>query len=306
MLKRGVGIHPLDEQLNRTFRTLSHQSRHIVSQIPRCVTDRNASSVNCHGKWIFWIVGFAAKCQPISGMKLRDRRCHFRIVQVKPHPVHEEEIQIAALIVRDGTGKDLDRVGLLDPLTPLQQQQRLAAALALWRIDQQDHAAVPALIESLRDGDGPTRQATVRALVHLGPAAEPAIPLLIEALRDDDNLVRARAAEALGAIGPAASEATPHLIERVLESEQHFKIVQPAAAEALGKLGPNAVPHLITATDHPRLPARIAAVKALGEIGAPARAAIPKLLDLLEDDYVSIRVVAREAIQRIREDDTSP
>ena len=89
---------------------------------------------------------------------------------------------------------------------------RETAADALWRIGP---AAVPALIDSLKDPDGYVRFLAARSLAHLGSDAEAAVPALIVALDDPEELVRRQAARALGQIGPAAADAIPALINKL-------------------------------------------------------------------------------------------
>ncbi|MGC8880568.1 MAG: HEAT repeat domain-containing protein, partial [Anaerolineae bacterium] len=99
---------------------------------------------------------------------------------------------------------------------------RQAAARALGKIG--DAAAVPALIEALRDEDEDVRQAAAEALGKIGDAA--AVPALIEALRDEDMWVRRAAAEALGKIVQDWPLAEPGKARR----QQHRTLQQLARA----------------------------------------------------------------------------
>ena len=73
-------------------------------------------------------------------------------------------------------------------------------------------AAVPDLVDALRDGDAERRFYAARALMKIGPAAAEAVPALVHTLENDpDYGVRANAAAALGDMGPRAAPAVPAL-----------------------------------------------------------------------------------------------
>src|SRR5262245_59736024 len=66
-------------------------------------------------------------------------------------------------------------------------------------------AAVPDLVNSLRDGDARVRQVAARGLWQAGPDARPAVTALAAAVHGDpDGTVRVTAVEALAAAGPEA------------------------------------------------------------------------------------------------------
>jgi HEAT repeat protein len=174
---------------------------------------------------------------------------------------------------------------------------RAEAAEALGRIGPAARAAVPALIDALKDPEEPERHRdpepsdrpapveraparTVRdraaeALGKIGPAAKDAVPALSRALNDPDKAVGTRAAEALGRIGPAAKAAVPALLTAFKDDKR--RAVGDRAAEALGRMGPaakTAVPVLSRAlNDGSR---RELAGRALVQIGQPA---VPVLVD---------------------------
>jgi HEAT repeat protein len=99
-----------------------------------------------------------------------------------------------------------------------------AIAEALGRIGP---AAVPAIIQCLRDGKGDGMAAL--ALGMIGPPARAAVPELIKLLDNEYMPARIDAAWALGRIGPAAAEAVPRL-EAMLKDRE---VLSAAAAEAL-------------------------------------------------------------------------
>ena len=74
---------------------------------------------------------------------------------------------------------------------------RVKAADAVARIDPKDQAAVPVLIEALKDKSGKARRAAAEVLGDIGAGAAAAVPALVAALKDADEDVRWAAAEAL-------------------------------------------------------------------------------------------------------------
>src|ERR1700730_16453617 len=92
--------------------------------------------------------------------------------------------------------------------------------------------AIPALIEALADEDAWARDWASTALGKIGKAA---VPALLEALKDGQ--ARGQAPRALGEIGAPAAAATPALTEFLKGEDLALQLV---AAEALGKIGPSA------------------------------------------------------------------
>ena len=93
---------------------------------------------------------------------------------------------------------------------------------------------LPALLKLIKDRDDATREAAVRCLGKLGPAAKEAVPRLVKLLIEDGvGEVRIAAATALGDIGPAALPAVPKLRQAMRDD----RAVEPAARKALEKMG---------------------------------------------------------------------
>ena len=131
-----------------------------------------------------------------------------------------------------------------------------------------DPAAVPALIDALKDKDLGVRRNAAWAL---GRMKDPqAVPALIKALKDESSYVRRAAAVALGEIKDP--RAVPALIE-ALKGENDF--VRENAAWALQAIGQPAVPALIDALKDESWLVRWKAAWAL--VGVVSKAALEKL-----------------------------
>lgn len=122
-------------------------------------------------------------------------------------------------------------------------------------------AAVPYLIEALRDGKVRHRYLVADQLGALGDRR--AVELLIVALEDDDAILRAWSADALGEIGDR--RAFEPLLDAIEDEEPQ---VRWAVVRAFGLLGDRrAVPTLIDCLDDPHIGIRADASVALGTLG---------------------------------------
>lgn len=98
--------------------------------------------------------------------------------------------------------------------------------------------AMSVLVNLLADSNPDVRSGAGKVLGQMGSAAMPA---LLDCLKDRDRGIRYLAAEALGDIGPPAREAAPALI-RLLKDRENA--VRTSAETALLKIGSPAVPAL--------------------------------------------------------------
>src|SRR5262249_26986120 len=73
---------------------------------------------------------------------------------------------------------------------------RSTAAESLWRIEKHP-AAIPALLDQLRDPNSGDRGCAAYSLGRIGRDAKIAVPALVKALKDKQNLTPVQAAEAL-------------------------------------------------------------------------------------------------------------
>jgi HEAT repeat protein len=175
---------------------------------------------------------------------------------------------------------------LIELLKQDDSQQRIAASLTVCAMGPQAKDVLPALTEALRSSDLDTRRpALMNALLCLGREAKPAMPLMIEFLDDQDFHTQYWACRVLGAIGPEAKVAVPKLLPLV---QTGVTSVRRNAAAALGKIGPDIGPQalqvLIRALNDPLQPVREEAAVALGRLGEFAQPAVPALEELLKDE----------------------
>jgi HEAT repeat protein len=187
---------------------------------------------------------------------------------------------------------------LTGQLTSSEAQQRIAAAVAIGDLGPGARAAVPALIEALRDPNPTVRFQAAIAVGCIGPEARAAVTALIATLKDGVFFVRGWTAFALGEIGPEAAPAVPVLVEG-LKNAQEREFVRRQIASALGRIGPNAVSALVEALTTGSELARLGAVLALHQIGPSAQAAVPALTRLLSDPVEFVRAAAAAALRAI-------
>jgi HEAT repeat protein len=177
-------------------------------------------------------------------------------------------------------------------------QQRIAAAVAIGDLGPGARAAVPALIEALRDQNPTVRFQAAISLGCIGPEAKAAVPALIGTLKDGVFFVRGWTAFALGEIGTEAEQAVPVLVEG-LKNAHEREFVRRQIASALARIGPNAVSALVETLTHSSELARLGAVLALHQIGPSARAAAPALMKLLSDPIDFVRAAAAAALRAL-------
>jgi HEAT repeat protein len=184
--------------------------------------------------------------------------------------------------------------------SPLRHERR-GAAFALSGQGERGRAAVPRLVQMMRQPDLPLRYAAFQGLYGIGAACQDAAPALIEMLADEDFHTQYWACRVLGKIGaPEALPAIGPMIELVGEG---VPSVRKNAAAALGQIGPAAgeaaVSGLAPAVRDGNASVRLAAVQALGRLGPFARAASADLQAALSDTDAATRVAAAVALWQV-------
>ena len=177
----------------------------------------------------------------------------------------------------------------LHAIAPLLTSESAAdRALAIDKFYDLGQAAVPTLIDLVKDSEPDTRRTAIRILGHIGPAAIAAVPSLAATLKEKDSEDRSVAAISLGQIGSDSAPAVAALSEALAETDGSIRV---CSIEALGRIGPAAAPATAGLIErlHDKSPTvRSAAARALGQIGPAAKAALPELEKLSRDreDYV--------------------
>ena len=160
-------------------------------------------------------------------------------------------------------------------------------------------AAIPLLVDLLRDERPDIRRSAVDELIDLVPHTETIQPALRRALRDDNSVVAGDAARALGALGPKAASSVGALAATLSHEDPYVRIY---AAEALASIGPTAAKAtnaLAEALADPIPGVRWAACEALAGIGPAAQSAVQQLIEALDDEFLYVRIFAAGALGSI-------
>ena len=205
-----------------------------------------------------------------------------------------------------GAGGKTAVAKLTTVLTDSEDEVRLAAAVALWRIEQHPFALTTAS-EMLRSPRARTREAAAVELGGVfGPDAKATIPELVKRLFDPFSSVRSAASEALGRIGPGATDAAPALLAILEGDEPSF--VQSAACEALGLVQPadkeGTAAVLKKKLEHPDPLTRVHAALALWLIAGDKAGEKEAERGLAFRTY-QVRITAAETLWRMSQDTRS-
>jgi HEAT repeat protein len=178
---------------------------------------------------------------------------------------------------------------------------RYKAALALAEI--KDSSAIPVLLEFFLKKPGQGEEEANEAwknmnvITALGSAA---VPALIQSLKNPIGLIRTRAAQALETLQD--DSALPALIEALQDKEAE---VRAAVLEAIGKFGSRvSVDVVIPCLNDDSASVKIAAASTLNRIG-DGRASV-KLTSLLTDSNSEVRSAAAEALVNLADSMSIP
>jgi HEAT repeat protein len=104
-----------------------------------------------------------------------------------------------------------------------------------------ENATVQSKIKALQDKNNPERVRIARELGELGPRAKAAIPALMDALKDGPDLQE----EASWALGQIGSAAVPSLLKAIEDRDTSVKIAAITALQWAGADAKPAVPTLV-------------------------------------------------------------
>jgi HEAT repeat protein len=202
---------------------LGPAAKAAVAVLPRVLFDTVPAVRVRAAKAVWKISGESASVLPVLAEALRDRnvgwQAAFVIGEIGP-PAAES---VPALIE-----------ALKQEQVPRPLRTPPSSALALGRVGT---AAVPRLIDTLKDSRASVRTSAVIALGLVGVDARAAAPALFELLKDKDAEVRSASALSLGAIDSANKNLVPVL--KVLSREDDIYI-SSAAISALRRIDPAA------------------------------------------------------------------
>jgi HEAT repeat protein len=188
----------------------------------------------------------------------------------------------------------------------------LAAARALWELDEPAETILPTLVRQINDFPRPeaerdygkrvlesfTRDLAPKLLGEMGEEAEPAIPALIAAMENGHVGLKLLAIDALGEIGPNAEPAIANLTKCLRETEvytmpfaHHAECVADNAAVALRRIGLAAQHELVVALSDADERVRANAAVQLGRLPA-TNESVEALATALNDTDEAVRANA--------------
>jgi HEAT repeat protein/tetratricopeptide (TPR) repeat protein len=144
---------------------------------------------------------------------------------------------------------------------------------------------IPTVTELLKDADRGTRWQAALLLGKIGPRSRAAVPLLTQTLSDDYDAARSSAAYALGEIGPDSKVAVPALLKLLKDPDAN---VRESAATALAKVEPGSARVVVAALSedlkHEKPEFWGRAARALGNFASEAKPTVPLLADKLKTE----------------------
>jgi HEAT repeat protein len=190
---------------------------------------------------------------------------------------------------------DLDKVDDAAVLDILIQAMRTETDLLVqeditWALVRRAEAAVPLLIDLLKDESPATRHSAAHTLGKIKD--ERAIDALMQAVEDENLKVVLKAAFSLSQIGN--ERAIPAIIKLVGHEDRE---VQATVLRVLDSFGAAAVPTLIVALEDEQWQVREQAADILGQIGLEI--ALPAIQTALQDEYWQVRFAAVNALAYI-------
>jgi HEAT repeat protein len=124
---------------------------------------------------------------------------------------------------------------LIEALKDETQSVRFSASLTLGRYQgSEGKAALPALLDALRDEDEGVRSHAAKALANHQVDGGRVVPTVVRLLRSENPAIRSQAAEILGAFGSTAGPAAPALLEGRHDAVRFVRDEVEKALKAIG------------------------------------------------------------------------
>ena len=170
--------------------------------------------------------------------------------------------------------------------------------------------AIPLLVlQMTRTKFDDVKLSIVETLGEFGAVAVEAVPALRKALEDRDDSLRQAALRAVTAIGPAAKEVEPVLLKMLVATTANPRSHMPvfAALAAIRADSPAAIPLLMDFLSEADVEHRRATVEALGRHGSGSPAVRERLLTMAQkDSRTDSRLAAVRAIARMKTPASAP
>jgi HEAT repeat protein len=159
-------------------------------------------------------------------------------------------------------------------------------------------AAIPALIDGLRNEDAAVREGATDALRKNGKEA---VPALNDALQHPHALVRRQAAYLLSELGPDAGSALVAILEGLKDPNLQVRVCCARAVWKVDKQEDTAVTTLteILKDSEATPEVRRFALDTLAEIGPNAKPALPQITEALTHESPAVRLSAARAVWQV-------
>jgi HEAT repeat protein len=185
------------------------------------------------------------------------------------------------------------REALKSPVPALRRD----AAQVLGQMGADAKAAAGELALLLKDDEAQVRDAAAGALSGMGKAAQAALPALLEAMRQEKRFeVQQQLFQALTLVG---SRDLPGFLKAVREVDKEGKWATPYLLAQFGPRAEDAVKPLIALLHDAEPGKRLGAALALGKIGLLSDQSVPVLAKALDDPNFSVRLAAAASLAKL-------
>ena len=169
---------------------------------------------------------------------------------------------------------------------------------ALGDIGERAQTAIPALTKHLSAGDPIAREATIRALVRVGPSDPEVMQSLTKCFHDNNETVQSTAVYEAGRYGKLAKPLGPQLV-KLLDAESKKVQYWAAAALITSEFDPElGFGKLLAGSELGSTEDRRQALVALAMLGIRSESVLPTLRKMVDDPDAKVA-------QKVRDDDSS-